>query len=272
MFATVATTAVVQRGARGRAISLLLMSESLGLLLGSAAGALLYQTAGQASPFLVEAGCMVVAAVVVGRFGLPAVARPSPGSRMASGVSSFREVVRAPGVMLDCVVNAVVMGVQTGVLVFLFPLYLAERGHFAPRTVGYLVALTVLGRLLALWLGGDVSDRHDRLSVLAFGLTGFGVVLGTLPLVADPWLLGVWSRLIGAGGGFVASLPTAIIGDRIDPSLHGVAIGWLRTVTDTGMLVGPIVMGPLADAVGLGAPFVLAALMMGALAWACRRA
>jgi predicted MFS family arabinose efflux permease len=53
--------------------------------------------------------------------------------------------------------------------------------------------------------------------------------------------------------------------------VHGVAIGWLRTVTDTGMLVGPLVMGPLADALGLEAPFVLAALMMGALAWACRR-
>ena len=271
MFATVATTAMVQRSARGRALSLLLMSESLGLLFGSAAGGWAYQIAGQASPFVVEAGCMVVAAMVVGWVGLPAVTRPPSVDRMVAGVPSLREVVRAPGVMLACVVNAVVMGVQTGVLVFLFPLYLAERGHFAPRTVGYLIALTVLGRLLALWLGGSVSDRHDRISVLALGLAGFGIVLGMLPAVTDPWLLGVWSLLIGAGGGFVAGLPTAIIGDRIDPSMHGVAIGWLRTVTDTGMLVGPVMMGPLADAVGLGAPFVLAALMMGALAWACRQ-
>lgn len=270
MFATVATTAMVQRGARGRAISLLLMSESVGLLIGSAAGGWLYQRAGHASPFVVEAGCMVVAALVVGAFGLP-VAPRTPEQRMSSAAPALRDVIHAPGVMLASGVNAVVMGVQTGVLVFLFPLYLAERGHFTPGAVGALIALSVLGRVLALWLGGGVSDRHDRLAVLALGLVAFGSILATLPLLHDPWLLAVWSLLIGACGGFVAGLPTAIVGDRVAPSRHGIAIGWLRTVTDTGMLVGPLVMGPVADAFGLAAPFVAAAAVFGALAWMCQR-
>src|SRR5713101_2062237 len=50
MFATVATTSVVgHQGAkrRGRTISLLLISETLGLLIGSTAGGLLYQNAGK---------------------------------------------------------------------------------------------------------------------------------------------------------------------------------------------------------------------------------
>jgi hypothetical protein len=36
----------------------------------------------------------------------------------------------------------------------------------------------------------------------------------------------------------VAGLPTAIIGDRVAPALHELAIGWLRTVADAGMLLG----------------------------------
>jgi predicted MFS family arabinose efflux permease len=58
MFATIATTATVsgpEPQRRGRAISLLLMSETLGLLLGSAAGGWLYQGIGVASPVLFEA-------------------------------------------------------------------------------------------------------------------------------------------------------------------------------------------------------------------------
>jgi predicted MFS family arabinose efflux permease len=71
MFATVATTAMVavstsQR--RGRTVSLLLMSETFGLLVGSAAGGWLYQGVGITSPFLFEAGCMIVAALVVTRW------------------------------------------------------------------------------------------------------------------------------------------------------------------------------------------------------------
>src|SRR5262245_54500446 len=63
MFATVATAASVSVRApqrRGRALSLLLMSGTSGLLLGSAAGGWLYQGIGVASPFLFEAACMVV--------------------------------------------------------------------------------------------------------------------------------------------------------------------------------------------------------------------
>jgi MFS family permease len=75
---------------------------------------------------------------------------------------------------------------------------------------------------------------------------------------------------LGATGGFVAGLPTTIIGDRVDSSLHGIAIAWLRTATDAGMLLGPLVMGALADAVDLTIPFLLAAIISCALAWTCR--
>jgi len=70
MFATVATTTMVSVPAtrrRGRAVSWLLMSETAGLLLGSAVGGWLYQGVGAVSPFIFESACMLVAAVAVGR-------------------------------------------------------------------------------------------------------------------------------------------------------------------------------------------------------------
>jgi MFS transporter, DHA1 family, solute carrier family 18 (vesicular amine transporter), member 1/2 len=80
MFATVATTTMVStRGAqrRGRTVSLLLMSETSGLLVGSAAGGWLYQGVGAASPFVFEATCMLIAALAVARWAaLPAPTQP----------------------------------------------------------------------------------------------------------------------------------------------------------------------------------------------------
>jgi len=153
--------------------------------------------------------------------------------------------------------------------VFLFPLYLAEQGRLRPETVGYLVGLGVLGRLVALWLAGRVSDSQNQRAGLGLGLLGYGVLLGSLTVVTDPLLLGSWSIMIGAGAGFVAGLPTAIIADLVVPPQHGIAIGWLRTVTDSGMLLGPVMMGVLADAVHLNSPFLCAALLLGVLAWRC---
>jgi len=273
IFGTVAITTMIDHpGARrrGQAISLLLMSETLGLLLGSAVGGSLYQRVGATSPFVFEAASMVGAALVVGSWP-PAAVEHRGAPPVAVDWRLLRGVLRVPGVLLMSATSAALTGIQTGVIVFLYPLYLLDQGGLRPETVGYLVSLGALGRLLALWLGGSASDRWGRLPVLVPGLLGYGAVLASLTLITHPMPLGLWSLMIGAGAGFVASLPTAIIGDRVAPPLQGIAIGWLRTATDGGMLLGPLVMGALADAADLAAPFLLAGALLGALAWRCRR-
>jgi MFS family permease len=273
MFATVATTAMVNASTvqrRGRAVSLLLMSETAGLLLGSAAGGWLYQGLGAASPFLFEAACMVVAAVAVGRWAsLAARHVPTPpGSRDWRLLTA---TLRTPGVLLMGTINATLIAIQTGVLVFLFPLYLVNRRGVGPEAVGFLISLSVLGRLVALWLGGNVSDRWGRMHALIPGLLSYAALLGTLTLFTHPVVLGVWSLAIGAAAGFVAAIPTSVIGDQVPPSLQGVAIGWLRMMTDSGQILGPLAMGALADSVDLSAPFLVGAALLTATAWQCRR-
>ncbi|MGH7309838.1 MAG: MFS transporter, partial [Candidatus Rokuibacteriota bacterium] len=171
MFATVATVRVVTVPAaqrRGRSVSVLLMSESLGLLLGSAAGGWLYQGLGPTIPFVFEAACMLVAAAVVARSAALTTDRPpTPDGARGSALSA---VLRTPGVLLMGITNAALIAIQTGVIVFLFPLYLSTRGLMSPEVVGLLVSLSVAGRLVALWLGGAVSDRWGRMRALIPGL------------------------------------------------------------------------------------------------------
>jgi MFS family permease len=165
--------------------------------------------------------------------------------------------------------NAALTAIQTGVIVFLFPLYVIEHGGLSPSALGWIVSLSILGRLIGLRLGGMLSDRCGRLAVLVPGLLGYGAVLATLAVLVDPVLLALWSLFLGAGGGLVAGLPTVVIGDRVAAPSRGIAIGWLRTITDGGFLVGPLVMGAVADTFGLAAPFVAAGALTGALAGAC---
>jgi MFS family permease len=273
MFGTVATVTMVDRPAareRGQAVSLLLMSETVGLLLGSVAGGWLYQGFGAASPFVFEAACMLLATLAVASWGSAASlrppARPAPrhGRRLGAAL-------RTPGVLLMGLTSAVLIAVHAGVLVFLFPLYLANRGGVSPESVGLLVGLGVMGRLLALWIGGRISDRWGRLRVLVPGLLVYAALLGSVALLTHPGVLALWSLAIGGVGGFVAAIPAALIGDRVPPSLQGVAIGWLRTMTDTGQILGPLVMGALADAVDLSTPFLFGAALLVAAAWRAHR-
>jgi len=271
MFATVATTATVSLPApqrRGRAVSLLLMSETSGLLLGSAAGGWLYEGIGGSSPFLFEAACMVVAAIAVGRWASLAAA---PSRQRSPDRRVLRTVLRAPGVVLMGVTNALLTAIQTGLLVFLFPLYLLTRAGLGPEAIGGVVSLSVLGRLMALWLGGTISDRWGRMHVLIPGLLIYATLLAGTSRLTQPVVLGICSFAIGATAGFVAAVPTALTSDQVEPALQGIAIGWLRTMSDSGQILGPLVMGALADAIDLSAPFLMGAALLAGTAWQCRR-
>jgi MFS family permease len=168
--------------------------------------------------------------------------------------------------------SAVLTAIQTGVIVFLFPLYLSVRGRLGPEVIGIFVSLSVAGRLVALWIGGSVSDRWGRMPVLIPGLVAYALLLASLPVVTHPLGLGAWSLASGAAAGLVAPLPAALVGDRASPESRGVAIGWLRTLTDTGQILGPPLMGALADAVDLAAPFLCGTALLMAAAWLCHRA
>jgi MFS family permease len=227
------------------------MCETLGLLLGSTTGGWCYQELGAASPFFLEATWLLVASILLARAALPRAARrtflAAPEERPA-----LAPVLRPPGVVLMATTNAVLIGIQTGIVVFLFPLYLVNYREVGPGLVGVFVILTVLGRLAALSLGSCVSERSGRMRILTSGLLTYAVVLGTLTCFTHPLALGGWS----VAAGFVMPLPTALIGDRVPQHLHGVAVGGLRTMTDSGHMLGPLVTGALADAVDLTVPFL----------------
>jgi MFS family permease len=272
MFATVATTATVsgpEPQRRGRAMSLLLMSETLGLLLGSAAGGWLYQGSGISSPFLFEASCMVVAGLTVLHWA--SLAAPTLSRQRSQDRSALSTVLQTPGVILMGVTTALLTAIQVGILVFLFPLYLLTHAGLGPEAVGTVVSLNVLGRLMALWLGGTLSDRWGRMPVLIPGLFVYALLLVGTSRLTGPILLGLCSLAIGATAGFIAAVPTALTSDQVAPPLQGIAIGWIRTMSDSGQIVGPLVMGALADAVDLSAPFLLGGALLGGTAWQCRR-
>src|SRR5207247_9563779 len=115
----------------------------------------------------------------------------SPTPLRAAAASSaprrvLSEVLRIDGVVPMGLTNALLSAIQTGVLVFLYPLYLVNRAGVGPAAVGLLISLTVLGRLLALWLGGRASDRWGRLRVLRPGLLVYAGAVATLTSLTDP--------------------------------------------------------------------------------------
>jgi hypothetical protein len=72
--------------------------------------------------------------------------------------------------------------------------------------------------------------------VLVPGLLVYAVLLAGPSQLTQPVALAICSFAIGAAAGFVAAVPTTLTSDQVEGSLQGVAIGWLRTMSDSGQI------------------------------------
>jgi len=132
----------------------------------------------------------------------------------------------------------------------LFPIYFATLG-LPVEQIGVLAALYP-----AIWglgqLGtGALSDRWGRKGMIAVGMGVQATGLFALLAGSSFAVLALAMGLMGAGTALVYPTLLAAIGDVAHPSWRGTAVGVYRLWRDGGYVVGAVVAGVAADALGL---------------------
>jgi len=111
--------------------------------------------------------------------------------------------------------------------------------------------------------GGHLSDRYGRLSVIVGSL--ILAILGFVPLAAGgsvaAFALGVVLLAVSSGAALAALIAQA--GDLTPPGRQGTVMGLLATVSDVGLMLGPIVAFGLLPTIGLSAVYGMCILACG---------
>ncbi|WP_435058752.1 MFS transporter [Streptomyces sp. bgisy060] len=178
------------------------------------------------------------------------------------------------GVSQAGLVNNLNDGLTWGV----FPLLFTDHG------LGLAAVGLIKGLYPLLWgLGqiptGHLADRIGRKPLIVTGMAvqAAGFVLA-LALLDRPLLAGILSAVaLGLGTAMVYPALIASLADHTHPSWRTKALGAYRFWRDVGYAVGALVAGVLADALGINATVIAAALLTaasGALAarWITERA
>jgi len=151
---------------------------------------------------------------------------------------------------------------RTGGLFNVIPVLARDRLSLSTDRLGFGLALASLTGLVLTYPAGILVDRYGRKAVIVPSTVISGIAL--LMFLRAPsyaWFLAacvVWSMAMGVSG----AAPAAYAADVAPPGMNAAAMSTFRMLSDLGYVVGPIVLGLAADAVGANATLAATAALL----------
>jgi MFS family permease len=151
--------------------------------------------------------------------------------------------------------------IMDSLVVSFLPLYLTGLGMDIGRIATVMSAFTFSWAILQP-LTGYVSDRFGRKKIIVVGLAGSVISIVSFTLTGIFVLLVVCSLLLGIEAAFFYTPLVAMVSDIAPSELEGTLIGSYRFFRDMGYFVGPLLLGAIADTLGLTTAFYTTSLIL----------
>jgi len=254
---------------RGRVSSAYASSFLLGGMLGPVLGGALAGF-GLRVPFVAYAAALVLAAAVVGLRLSGASLRPATTDgqpalepmrvREALGDRAYRAALASAFANGWC---------NFGVRVAVLPQF-AVAVHDDTWVAGVALALAAAGTALALQVAGRVADSVGRKPLVLVGLLVTAATLGSIGLSGDLVVLFTLSALSGLGSGLLNPGQQATVADVVGNQRGGgPVLGAFQMTQDAGAILGPVLVGVVADQAGFAWAFATTAAvsLLALLPW-----
>jgi len=137
----------------------------------------------------------------------------------------------------------------------LLPLYLASQGAGLVE-IGIVAAVYPQVWGIGQGVSGALSDKVGRKPLIVAGMFTQAMGIWALAFAGVLWEWIAGAGLLGLGTAAVYPTLIAAVGDRAHPMRRASAIGVYRWYRDAGFVVGALIAGGLADAVGFQAAYL----------------
>ena len=250
---------------RARAMSTLGGTVRIGTFLGPFLGAAAQAPLGLDGAFAAAAAAMAVGALLCLRIrDLPVPASdPAAGEEPGpAGRPRLRDVARARrGALLTAGFGVVAVSAARAARNAVIPLWATHLGLDA-ATASLVFGLAGAADLLLFYPSGRLMDRFGRRAVAVPCLTLLGAGFLAISFTREPTAFAAAAVLLGIGNGFGAGIVMTLGADHSPPNARAPFLGLWRSMSDAGMLAGPLLLSGATAAAGL-------AVGVGSLAVVC---
>ncbi|MCH9733423.1 MAG: MFS transporter [Actinomycetia bacterium] len=236
----------------------------VGYILGPGLAGLLITTVGVIDTMWVTAGTFAIsiAAVTILRVdgAGPPLPRDRPEQVWAGIVEGLKFVWDLPVLRTLVLVKLAIAGLFLPMQGVLFPKYFVDRN--APAQLGWVLMALSTGAVLGA-LAYPLLLRHiTRRIMLAIGTVTLGICTATIAFLPAFSMILLSTALIGLACGPIEPIFNYTMQTKAPQRLRGRVIGTMTSLAYSAGPLGFMLAGPLADAFGLQATFLLLAIPM----------
>ena len=259
---------VVEPRDRGAAIGIYTAAMGSGFAVGPLIGSWVAANAGYPEAYLVGAA-FALAGAVFGAVRLvrmkPGRGGPSIGSALVD-LEALRTLVREPVMLMACIANIAMTLSMTGAIFTYFPIY-ARTAGISTVTIGSVFAWRSIASASGRIPMGPLSTRLPARWTLVGVLLAEAAIDVAIAHTTSALALTALLILEGVSFGIFLVSGQSAVAAASGPHNRGAAVGMFWMAGSVGELFGPIVLGLIAQSLGLIAVFqsVAVAVSMGAL-------
>ena len=143
----------------------------------------------------------------------------------------------------------------------ILPLFMVEEIKVSPSFMGLGFTITTIVNGLLLLKAGKLSDINGRRYSAVIGTSFLTLFILAMALTTEPWMFIAAIVIVGFGGAFLSTTPSAIVGDVLEGK-GGQVIGLFQMSGDAGAMIAPVVLGAIADGYGFRPAFLASAVLM----------
>ncbi|BEP12264.1 MFS transporter [Acidothermaceae bacterium B102] len=234
----------VPAGQRGRATGVFSGGFLLGGVTGPALGGLVTGWSLRA-PFFLYAATLTVAGTI-GLLALRSTALRDKEAAKAQDPVPLRQALRNRSYVAALVANLADSWAVLGIRSALIPLFVSDVLHKSPGWTGLGFVIVAGVNAAVLFPAGRYADSHGRKPVMVAGCLASAA--GVTLLAVSPTLAGylVAMAIFGFGSGLLDVAPAAVVGD-VAGGRGGRLVAAYQMSGDTGVILGPLIAGHLAD-------------------------
>jgi MFS transporter, DHA1 family, multidrug resistance protein len=252
---------------RGRMMSIHQGSLLLGASMGPSIGGVIGGTLGLRAVFL-AAVIMYLAVFTIAFIRVTeTLRREGAGGRRGHAAPSAGSLALLMNVSFLAVafVSMMIFFTRTGSRSTMVPLRGAEDLSMNPTMIGAVLTVGAVLNVVALPIAGWGIDRFGRKRMIVPSTIVSGVGIFLLASAPNIQMFFLAMGVLGIGTGIAGPAPAAYVADLAKGRSYGATLGLFRTMSDFGFVLGPILLGWLADLRNYSfAMYVNSALLIGA--------